>query len=176
MPPPIQLLDYVPERIDFDVNPAYRSDPEQAEEVAQDGRPAVSIDVDWSTPAVPEDQEEVADDDHPDEILYCTLTVYLNEEEFTENHAYYANLRLAGLFQRTAPEALFETEEEAEDYDVRTLSACISMLYGTARSEIASMTSQAPYGKFLLPSVSPAQAAQSVLEGNDDTETSRGEE
>jgi hypothetical protein len=47
------------------------------------------------------------------------------------------------------------------------------MLYGAARSELASLTSQTPYGKLLLPPVSPMQAARSVLEGEDEE---RGEE
>ncbi len=165
MPPPIRLLDYVPEAIEYEVNPAYRSDPEQAEQVTEEGHPTVSIDVDWSDPEIPDGAKE---EEEPDEMLFCTLTVHINDENLEETDAYYVNLRLAGLFQRTAPENLFEAEQEGENYLLHTLSSCISMLYSTARSEIASMTSQTPYGKFLLPSISPMQAAESVIEDNND--------
>lgn len=163
MTPPVQLVDYVPESVHFDINPAYRLDPEQAESIGQQVEPDVSLDVHWSSPE-DLDASESEDETQSDEVLFCTLAVHVNDgEDLAENQAYRIHLQIAGLFQRTAPEALFD-EDEGDDYALHTLSSCISMLYGTARSEIASMTSQTPYGKFLLPSISPAQAAAHVLD------------
>jgi preprotein translocase subunit SecB len=166
MPPPIQLVDYVPEEFHFEVNPAYRNDPELAQSFAEEGEEgSVSIDVDWSDPEVPTASEG---GDSEDEVLFFNLTIYVNEnEDFEEENSYRIQLRLSGLFQRTPPDELFDNREGEEDYLLHTLSSCISMLYGTARSEIASMTSQAPYGKFLLPPVSPVQIARSIVKDNE---------
>lgn len=161
MPPPIQLIDYVPEEYHFEVDPAYRLDPERAEEVMED-EPTVSIDMDWSDPEVPT-EADVEEADHPDEVFFFNLTVLVNDEDDAEG-TYRIRLRLSGLFQRATPTQLFDDEGAENDYLAHTLSSCISMLYGAARNELATMTSQTPYGKFLLPPVSPMQVALSVLE------------
>ena len=165
MTPPIQLIDYVPEDLHFEVDPAYRLDAERAKEIVEE-EPSVSIDVDWSDPEVPPDAD-VEGIDHPDEAFIFNLTVLVNDEEDAKG-TYRIRLRLSGFFQRTAPAQLFDDEEADDDYLAHTLSSCISMLYGAARSELASLTSQTPYGKLLLPPVSPMQAARSVLEGEDE--------
>jgi preprotein translocase subunit SecB len=173
MPPPIQLIDYVPEEYHFEVDPAYRLDPERAEEILEE-EPTVSIDVDWSDPEVPPeaDTEEV---DHPDEAFIFNLTVLVNDDDDAKG-TYRIRLRLSGMFQRAAPARLFDDEDTDNDYLAHTLSSCISMLYGAARNELATMTSQTPYGKFLLPPVSPMQAARSVLEDNEEDEDTDAEE
>lgn len=170
MPLPIQLLDYVPEDFHFEVNPAYRLDSEHAQTLAEEGEEAsISIDVDWSDPEVPSTTEGEEEEGATDEVLFFNLTVYVNDEDdFGEQNFYRLRLRLSGLFQRSAPNELFDDEEDGSDYLLHTLSSCISMLYGTARSEIASITSQAPYGKFILPPVSSVQVARSVLKENID--------
>jgi preprotein translocase subunit SecB len=163
MSPPIQLIDYVPEEYHFEVDPAYRLDPERAEEILKE-EATVSIDVDWSDPEVPS-EADVEEVDHPDEAFVFNLTVLVNDADDTGG-TYRIRLRLSGIFQRTAPAQLFNDEDADNDYLAHTLSSCISMLYGAARNELATMTSQTPYGKFLLPPVSPMQVARSVLEEN----------
>jgi preprotein translocase subunit SecB len=171
MPPPIQLIDYVPEEYHFEVDPAYRLDPERAEEILEE-EATVSIDVDWSDPEVPP-EAEVEEVDHPDEAFIFNLTVLVNDEDGAKG-AYRIRLRLAGMFQRAAPAQLFDDEDADNGYLAHTLSSCISMLYGAARNELATMTSQTPYGKFLLPPVSPMQAALSVLEDGDEAQVENG--
>ncbi len=172
MTPPIQLIDYVPEDLHFEVDPAYRLDAERAEEIVEVD-PSVSIDVDWSDPEGPPDAD-VDGIDHPDEAFIFNLTVFVNDDEDAKG-TYRIRLRLSGFFQRTAPDRLFDDEDADDDYLAHTLSSCISMLYGAARSELASLTSQTPYGKLLLPPVSPMQAARSVLEdGGDESEEEHG--
>ena len=163
MPTPIRLIDYVPEEYHFEVDPAYRVDTESAEEILEDD-PIVSIDVDWTNPEVPP-EADTEDIEHPDEAFVFHLTVGVNDDD-DAGGPYRIRLRLSGIFQRAAPAQLFDDEDADNDYLAHTLSSCISMLYGAARNELATMTSQTPYGKFLLPPVSPMRAAQSVLEEN----------
>lgn len=173
MPAPIQLIDYVPEEYHFEVDPAYRLDPERAEEILKE-EATVSIDVDWSDPEVPP-EADVGEIDHPDEAFIFNLRVLVNDDDDTKG-PYRIRLRLSGMFQRTAPAQLFDDEDADNDYLAHTLSSCISMLYGAARNELATMTSQTPYGKFLLPPVSPMQTARSVLEDNEEDEDTDAEE
>jgi len=171
MPPPIQLIDYVPEEYHFEVDPAYRLDPERAEEILED-EATVSIDVDWSDPEVPP-EADVDEVDHPHEAFIFNLTVLVNDDDDATG-TYRIRLRLSGMFQRAAPAQLFDDENADNDYLAHTLSSCISMLYGAARNELATMTSQTPYGKFMLPPVSPMQAALSVIEDGEEAEVENG--
>ncbi len=130
MSPPIQLIDYVPEEYHFEADPAYRLDPERAEEIL-DEEPSVSIDVDWSDPKVPPDAD-AEEGDHPDEAFIFNLTVLVNDED-DAGGTYRIRLRFPGMFQRAAPDQRLDDEDADNDYLAHTLSSCISMLYGAAR-------------------------------------------
>jgi preprotein translocase subunit SecB len=173
MSSPIQLLDYVVERFHFQVHPAFR--------IFGDGTPPESaydlqLDVQWDDPRPLSDApayEDLGPEAETQEVVPLDLIVHVNNEGDNEEHMYRIELALAGMFQRVAPAAM--DDGPPEDYLVHTIATGISMLYGAARNVIASMTSQSPYEKLMLPAVPPFGIAKQLVEQRR-AERSQGDE
>lgn len=169
MSSPIQLVDYVPEEVHFEVNPAYRTDKEQAGSVKEPDDVDVTLEVDWSDPEPPNGSDKSDGERNSSEVLYLSLTVQVSgNEDFSDGWPYRIRLQHSGLFERAAPEDLFD-EGEGDGYLTQTIASCISILYGTVRSEIASLTAQTPYGKFLLPAFPPLEVARELVQDQQST-------
>lgn len=179
MPPPIQLLDYVVDTFHLDVNPAYaEQSKDEVQALLETNRVNVDIEVNWTDPEQPDlvdlkASEDNAEEDAPGEVFLFHLTILVNDnDDFTDESLYRIRLRLAGMFSRPPVGALNTGSAGAErpdddEYLLHTIASCTSMLYGSARNVVSSMTSQAPYDKLLLPPISPLQIASRVLSDED---------
>jgi hypothetical protein len=170
--PPIQLLDYVVEQFHFDAPPV-RDLPEKDATESDRSDLALNLEVRWDDPkpteetSVGEARDASIDDASGEgggpatEVFPLDLVIRINDEDEFEERLFTIRLVLAGLFVRIAPG---EDDSAPDDYLVHTVATGISMLYGSARQIVSSMTSQSHHDKILLPAISPFRIAQRVVE------------
>ncbi|MEM9997498.1 MAG: hypothetical protein AAF809_07330 [Bacteroidota bacterium] len=150
--PPIRLLDHYAEHIAFDVLQQPESRPEKG--IVFDN---LGIDIAYDDP-VPVD-----DDGAALERIAFRMTVRVNDANDTPAAvAYRAVIGLRGLFERQSLSDLADPPPE-ETYLMHTVASAVASLYGAARELLIVLSGPAPFGKVLLPSISPAHAAQQML-------------
>lgn len=171
--PPVKLVDYVVERFDFEVNPAFRLGKASAEVPVEKGRMNLNVEVEWSAPrpTQPTEASSASSDDR--EVFMLQFSVRINDQEnFEEESRYRIRLKLDGLFQRI-PFTEIDSDDE-EDYLKHSIASGVSILYGAARNIISSMTAQSPYDKLILPSISPNRLTDQIMKLRREKEASSG--
>lgn len=165
MSPPVRLVDYVVERFDFAVNPAFRADKASATEALEKTKLDLNLELDWSGPNhLPDDLAENigrASDDV--EVFVVEFTININDREsFEDESQYRVCLKMDGFLERV-PFSQIEDVDKA-DYLKHSVASGVSILYGAARNIVSSMTAQSPYGKLILPSISPTHVTDQIME------------
>ncbi len=165
MSPPVRLVDYVVERFDFAVNPAFRSDKASATKALEKTKLDLNLELDWSGPDhLPDDlAEDIGRASDDVEVFIIEFTVNINDREgFEEESQYRVCLKLDGFLERV-PFSQIEDIDKG-DYLRHSVASGVSILYGAARNIVSSMTAQSPYGKLILPSISPTHVTDQIME------------
>ena len=186
--PIVQLIDYVVEELALGINTAYRDDPDRALELAEaDPLPQLGLEIQWTPPSTLQptkspsaaakvssetgDSPETHGEEQPateNERFQVGLIVRANDhDDFEAQCLYRVCVRINGLFSRP-PRAALGDETADDEYAAHTLASGISVLYGAARNVVATITSQSPYPKMMLPTISPMLFAQRVLAEGDE--------
>lgn len=148
-PAPFQLLDYVTEEVAFAVNPAYRIDPEDAEEPeAPSGGGTFSV------------RPEVLS--YPEDEAPGLLRLVVSVDEAREDFPYY-RLRIAvvGRFEHVDPNPPVGAAEVRAYY----LKSGVSILYGVIRGLVLHLCAASPYPRLVLPTVTFDEEVEELLEG-----------
>lgn len=173
--PPVRLVDYVVERFDFEVNPAFRLGKASAEDVLEKGKVTLNVELEWTEPK-PAERSVAENSDGPSddmEVFMLQFSVRVNDrEDFEEESRYRIDLKLDGLFQRVPFAEIDKLEQN--DYLKHSIASGVSILYGAARNIISSMTAQSPYDKLILPSISPNRLTDQIMRLRREKETSSG--
>jgi len=168
MSPPVQLVDYVLERFDFAVNPAFRSDEESAMSALDKTKVALNLELDWSGPNHPPSElaENIGSTSDDVEVFVLQFTINVNDrEDFEDESQYRICLKLDGFLQRVPFSEIDDIDDIDEaDYLKHSVASGVSILYGAARNIISSMTAQSPYDKLVLPSISPNRVTDQIME------------
>jgi len=154
--PPIRLLDYFVEHLDFDVL-GDRAASAPAELTPYHN---LGIDVAYSDPSSPSADESAATNV---EHMTCRVTVHLNRgEDLPAEVCYRGSVRLVGLFERQRRETLDQPPPE-DEYLIHCIASVVSTLYGTARDTFVGLSAASPFPKVVLPSISPYAVAKDML-------------